>query len=102
MTRKEEKLKKVWESKGWKWDEISDYHNGTDYRRYFIHKPNNNNFYEMRIVFYKYDNTYVAFLGRDTTDREGYPITKILPLKLDIEMQSLITQTLTVMRGDEK
>ena len=42
------------------------------------------------------------FLGRDTTDREGYPITKILPLKLDIEMQTLITQTLTAMRGDEK
>lgn len=92
-------IKKEWEEKGFTWEERPDYHNGHAYRSYYIHKKEQS-IYEMRFVFLKYDNTYYAYLGYDTSDCEGYPKTNITPLNLDIEMQNLVTRTLIAIREE--
>ena len=90
-------IKKEWEEKGFTWIEKCDYHNGHDYRCYFLSKKTNQ-FYNIRFIFYNYKNTYCAYEGYDSTDKEGYPVTKYKPLNLDLEMQNLITRTLLAVR----
>ena len=87
---------KEWEERGYVWEERSDFHNGHDYRCYFVYKKADT-LYNARFVFNKYDNTYYAYEGFDTTDYEGYPITKMKPLSLDIDLHNLVTKTLKAL-----
>jgi hypothetical protein len=87
---------KEWEERGWTVSEKSDFHNGWDYRRYFVSK-NEYKLYQPRIVFIKYDKTYYAYEGFDTTDYWGYPKTEIRPLNISEELNDLIRKTLKAM-----
>ena len=91
---------KEWKKRGWTVSEKSDFHNGWDYRRYFVSK-NEYKLYQPRIVFIKYDKTYYAYEGFDTTDFEGYPKTEIRPLNISEELNDLIRKTLKALEEKE-